>query len=262
MTVSIDLSGQTAIVTGAGRGIGREIAKRYAEAGANIVAVARTESEIEATAASAQSFGVDAIAVSTDLAEVSDIDNLIEKTVEEFDTPHILVNNAAANLANPPLDQSIEEIDTMIDVNFRGLFLLAQRFAQEARDADINAGRIINISSIGARLGIPVMATYGATKGGVNALTRALAADLASDNVTVNSISPGLTRSERVENIIEEKGRDNDIYDLDQIPIGRVADPQEIADVCLFVASSLSRYMTGEDILVDGGVCLTARMYK
>lgn len=262
MAVSIDLSGRTAIVTGAGRGIGREVAKRYAEAGANVVAAARTESEIKATASSAESYGVNAIAVPTDLEVVSDIDNLIEQTVEEFGVPDILVNNAAANLSGLPLDYSVEEVDTMIDVNLRGLFLLAQRFAQEARNSDLGSGRIINVSSIGARLGIPVMTMYGATKGGVNALTKGLAADLAPDSITVNSVSPGLTRSERVESILEEKGRNNDVYDLDRIPLGRLADPKEIANVCLFVASDLSDYMTGEDILVDGGVCFTAGLYK
>jgi NAD(P)-dependent dehydrogenase (short-subunit alcohol dehydrogenase family) len=261
VTREIDLHNRTAIITGAGRGIGREIARAYAEAGANVVVAARTESEIEATAeAVTDQYDVRSLAVPTDLRNVADIEALVAETVEEFGAPEILVNNAGANLSNRSLDQTLEELDTMINVNFRAPFLLSQRFGETFRESTNDAGSIINVASVSGHLGKDFTTVYGGTKAGLYGLTRGLAAGLSKYDIRVNSISPGTTRVERIEKRIEEWGED--MYDLDQIPLGRLADPEEVADAALYLASDLSSYVTGTDLVVDGGICFTAGLYE
>ncbi|PCR88856.1 SDR family NAD(P)-dependent oxidoreductase [Natrinema ejinorense] len=260
MTVEIDLSGQTAIVTGAGRGIGETIATTFARAGADVVAVARTQSEIEETVERVEEYGVDGMAVQTDLRNVDEIDSLMDTVLEEWGTPEILINNAALNLTSPPLDQSLEEVDAMLDVNVRGLFLLSQRFGQAFRESDREQGRIINISSLTSKLGVSQMTLYSGTNGGVNSITRGLAAELADDGVTVNAVIPGLIEIDRIADLIERKG--DEIYALDRVPLGKLGEARHIADACLFFASDLSEYITGEQLKVDGGVGFTAGLYK
>jgi len=260
MPIDIDLSGQTAIVTGAGRGIGETIATTFARAGADVVAAARTESEIVDTVERIEAHSVDGMAVPTDLRSVDDIDALIDRVVEEWGTPETLVNNAAQNLTSPPLEQSLDEIDEMLDVNVRGLFLLSQRFGQEFRESDLDHGRVINISSLTSKLGVSQMTLYSGTNASVNTITRGLAAELAEDGVTVNAVIPGLIEIDRIADLIERKG--DKIYDLDRVPLGRLGEAHHIADACVFFASDLSEYITGEELIVDGGVNITAGLYK
>lgn len=258
MAVELDLSGKTAVVTGAGRGIGEVVATRFAEAGADVVAAARTTGEIEATVEDVEALGSSGLAVPTDLGEPAEVDALVEAVDETFGAPDILVNNAAANLAGDPLDQSLDDVNTMVDVNLRGLFLLSQRVANAMLDADLEAGRILNVASVAGHLGIPAMTVYSGTKSGVYGITRGLAAELAPHGITVNSVSPGMIRVARIEQLMAEKG---ELYDLDRIPVGRLGEPGEIADACVFLASDRADYVTGVDFRVDGGVTITAGLY-
>ena len=253
---NLSLEGKTAIVTGAGRGIGEGIANTFAEHGANIVAAARTESEIEETVESVEAHGVEGLAVPTDLQSVSDIDNLMARTVDRFGTPDILVNNAGLNIVGPPLEHTVEEVDTMLDVNLRGLFLLSQKFGQQFRESPCEYGRVINISSVSAIIGVSAMTLYGGTNAGIYGITKGLAAEIGQDGVTVNSVTPGLTRVERIDRIIEEKG--DELYNLDRLPLDRLGQPEDVANACLFLASDMAGYIHGTDILVDGGVSFTA----
>ena len=262
MALDIDLTGRTAIVTGAGRGIGRVICSTFAEAGADVVAAARSADEIEAAVDEVEDrFGVEALAVPTDLREADDIAGLVEAAVDRFGTPEILINNAGANLTGPPLEHTLEEIDTMLDVNLRGLFVLSQHFGRAFRADPADVGRIVNVSSISAQIGVPAMTLYGGTKSGIYGVTRGLAAELAADGVTVNSVTPGLTRVGRVDDLLASAAA-ADIYDLDRVPLGRLGLPSDVATACAFLASDLAGYITGEDVRVDGGVGFTAGLYR
>lgn len=256
--MELDLSGRTALVTGAGRGIGEQIAITFAEAGADLVLAARTESELEDTAASAEAHGVEAAVAPTDLQNEDEIDALFDHARETVGTPDVLVNNAGANLANDPSDQTVEEVDTMLSVNLRAAFTLSQRFAEAVIDSSTESARIISISSVVAHVGVPAMSVYGATKAGLNGLTRGLATWLSPHGITVNTVSPGMTRVERIEKLMDEK---REIYELDRIPAKRLADPEDVAATCAFLASDHASYITGEDIRVDGGVGITAGLY-
>lgn len=260
MALSIDLSDSTTIVTGAGRGIGRTIATRFAEAGSTVVAAARTESEIAETVDLVEERGSDGLAVRTDLTDVADIDGLVDTTVDAFGPPDVLINNAGANISGPPLEHTVEELDTMWAVNLRGLFVLSQRFARTFRNSSLDSGRIVNIASVAAHVGVPAMTAYGGTKSGLFGITQGLAAELADDGITVNSISPGLISVERTEKVIAEHG--DALFDFDRIPVGRIGEPADVANACAFLASDLASYVTGEDLLVDGGVEFTAGLYK
>lgn len=257
--MEIDLSEQTAIVTGAGRGIGETIATRFASAGADVVVAARTESELDSTVERIEEQGRRGLAIPTDLRDEAAVDALVTEATEEFGTPTILVNNAAANLAGDPIEQSVADVDTMLEVNLRGLYVLSQQFASQFIESDAEDGRIVNVSSIVGHLGVPAMTLYGGTKAGVHGITRGLATRLAPHGITVNSVSPGMTRVDRIERLMDEKA---DIYDLDRIPLGRLGDPADVANACAFLASPLAGYVTGEDIRVDGGVTITAGLYR
>lgn len=258
--MQLDLSGRTAIVTGAGRGIGEVIALTFAEAGATVVAAARTESQIVETVDTIRDRGGDGLAVPTDLGDLEDIERLVERSTAHFGPPDILVNNAALNLVGDPLEYDPESVDAMTRVNYRGTLFLTQAFARRFRESDRADGRVVNISSVAAVHGIRGMAAYGGTKAGVNGLTKNLAAELAPLGITVNGVSPGLTEVDRITELIEEKG--DELYDLDRIPLDRLCAPEDIANACLYFASSMGSYVTGQILTVDGGVSFTAGLYR
>lgn len=257
--MQLDHTGKTVIVTGAGRGIGREIAHRFADAGANVVAAARTESEIRETVDEVEHRGTDGLAVPTDLRDPDDIVSLVDATVDRFGTPDVLVNNAAVHVAGDPLSRSVEDVDAMLGVNLRGVFLLSQAFANAVIDGGGSGGSIVNVSSIVGHLSVPAMTVYCGTKAGVYGLTRGLAGELGPHGITVNSVSPGLTRVERIERLLEEKG---ELYEIDAIPLGRLGEPADIANACLFLTSDLASYVTAVDLPVDGGAVRTATLYR
>lgn len=253
--MAIDLSGHTAIVTGAGRGIGEHISLALAEAGADVVAAARTESELKDTIDQVEDHGVDGLVAPMDLRNYDEIKALVDLTCEEMGTPTILVNNAGANLPNKPAEQPLEDVDTMMDVNFRATYLLSVEFGETFRNSDAEGGRIINIGSVRAHNGVPTMIVYSGTKAGIYGLMRGLAVEYAPD-ITVNTVTPPTTRIERIEKMLKE--RDDYNPHFEDIPFGRPAMPQEVADTVVCVASDYMRFVTGESIRVDGGANLVA----
>lgn len=258
----IDLSGRTAIVTGASYGLGRATALRLAEAGANIVGAARSVDDLSAMIEEAETeYGVDGLAVETDMADLDNLERLMSTVVDEFGTPHILVNNAGTFFATPPLEQPMDEIDTMIDVNLRGLLRLSQLFGREFRDSDFDeGGRMINIASNTFHVAVPVWMGYSATKGAVMSATRTFALEMVGYGMTVNTVTPGTIRTPGVERDIEEQG--DVLYDWDGNPMGELGEPIDIANACLFLASDLASYVNGAEIIVDGGVTITSSWYK
>jgi NAD(P)-dependent dehydrogenase (short-subunit alcohol dehydrogenase family) len=258
--MDIDLSDETAFVTGGGRGIGRAIADRFAQAGADVAVVARTETELDEVVETVESHGPTGLAVEADLREESAIERAVDETIDTLGVPTVLVNNAGVFLASPPDEQPTDEIDHMLELNVRAPLLLARRICRELVSSNAERGRVINISSNVAETAVPLWTAYGSTKSGVNGMTRGLALAFAEEGITVNSVSPGTTRTPAVESDIEEIG--DQLYDFDRHPMGRIGEPEEVADVCLFLASDLARYVTGENITVDGGVSITSGFYK
>jgi NAD(P)-dependent dehydrogenase (short-subunit alcohol dehydrogenase family) len=260
MTVEIDLSGRRAVVTGGGRGIGRAVAVALAEAGADVTVAARTASELDRTVAEIEAHGVDGRSVVADLATDEGLDRLASEAIETERPPDVLVNNAGVFLTASPIDQPVAEIDRMLQLNLRAALLLARRFAATFRASDHDSGRVVNVASNVTRTAVPEWTAYGATKTGLVGVTEGLALELAGDGLTVNSVSPGTTRTPAVEQAIEEFG--DQLYDFDRLPTGRIAEPEDVAGVVLFLASDLAGYVTGEDVAVDGGVNVTSGFYK
>jgi NAD(P)-dependent dehydrogenase (short-subunit alcohol dehydrogenase family) len=254
-----ELSHRTALVTGAGRGIGRAVAERFGEAGATVVAVARTEADVVDAAGAVDSAGGTGVPMTVDVSDPDAIDACYDDVVAEVGAPDVLVNNAGLFLAASPLDQSLDDVDAMLNLNVRGLFYLTQRFGREYRNAGHDSGRVVNVASNVASVAVPSWTLYGATKAAVLALTRGFALELADDGVTVNAVSPGTTRTPAVETVLDSTG--DDLYDFDRHPT-RIAEPEDVAEVCLFLASDAAEHVTGEEVVADGGVSITSGFYR
>jgi NAD(P)-dependent dehydrogenase (short-subunit alcohol dehydrogenase family) len=266
---SLSLEGKVAIVTGAGgvRGIGRATALTFAEAGANVavcdISATGETFDLEGTANEIRKLGRQAIAVQADLSKDADVDNLVSKTVKKFGTIDVLANVAGMSIHVPFLETTREIYDKAMDANLRTEFLCCQKVAKVMVEHE--SGTIINWISLSAyKTGHAYV--YGMAKIGATALTAWAANELAKYNIRVNGISPGLVRTdlgphgihtvhrnapppdEKLEHPMDAMGRN--------LPLGRICEPQEIADVALFLATDASRMITGQIIIVDGGAMI------
>ena len=244
-----DLSGEVAVITGAGRGIGKGIAESFVQAGANVVVAARRSDEIEAVAQQLTEAGGEALAVTTDVTVEADLDNLAQQCVDRFGKLSIWVNNAGGSpMRMPAAELPREEWHNTLAVNLTSVYegtLVAARY--------MDTGSVINITS-GAGTGpVPGSAHYGAAKAGVNSLTWTLAAELAP-NIRVNAVAPGAIPTEVM---LKAVGKTED--QLDEllaewnIPLGRLGTPQDIGAACVYLASQASSWVSGEIIRVGGG---------
>lgn len=250
MTIpSLSLEGKVAIVTGGSRGIGRVIALGFAEAGANVVVCSRTLTDLEKVAEEIEALGRRSLAVETNIAVKSEVDNLVEKTLEKFGTIDILVNNAAMNIMRPLTELREDGWDKVMNVGLKGYYLCSQAVAKVMIEK--NSGNIINISSGAAVKAAPMLGAYSISKAGVVMLTQLLATDLARYNIRVNAIGPGMVKT----GFSQPMWGNPDMLKVmeSQIPLGRLAEPEEIMAVALFLASDASSYITGQTIYVDGG---------
>ncbi|MGG4220755.1 3-oxoacyl-[acyl-carrier-protein] reductase [Paenibacillus jamilae] len=247
--MSKPLSGKTALVTGASRGIGRSIALALAEAGAN-VAVNYAGSEAAATevAELIRAKGVEAITVQANVGRAEEADQLIKDVIGAWGKIDILVNNAGITRDNLIMRMKEEEFDQVIETNLKGVFNCLKAATRPMMKQ--RAGRIINISSVVGVLGNAGQANYVAAKAGVIGLTKSSARELASRGITVNCVAPGFIDTEMTQ-VLADDVRDNM---LSGIPLARLGRPEEIADVVLFLASDASSYMTGQTLHVDGGM--------
>jgi NAD(P)-dependent dehydrogenase (short-subunit alcohol dehydrogenase family) len=246
-----DLSGKTAIVTGGGKGVGRQLAQGLAEAGANIVVCARKPDRCEEAAAELEQLGVRALGLGCDVRDPEQVQAVVERTTAAFGGVDILVNNAGTVWGASPEDTPLDGWQKVIDVNLTGVFL----FSQAAGRVMIGAGggAIVNIASVaGLRSGPPEIMNaiaYNATKGGVIAFTRDLAGKWAQHGIRVNAIAPGWFPSDMANFVINQHGDDL----LRHIPLGRFGGPEDLKGVVVFLASDASAFVTAHTLVVDGG---------
>ena len=259
----LDLTGKRAIVTGGAQGIGEAIAFRLAEAGASVMIADIDLDAAKATVEGIRAEGGTAEAIAADASSAWDAQKVVRATVDAFGGVDILVNNAGIFPLVPVLNVSEDLWDKVIDINLKGAFLYSKA-AAEVMAKDGQGGRIINLASIDALHPNGMGTHYNASKGGVLMLTKAMALELAPYRIQVNSVSPGgiaTPGSEKARQALTKTMgmSEEDILQgwMQRVPLGRMGEPDEIARVVLFLASRAADYITGENILVDGGYLLT-----
>ena len=241
------LQGKVAIVTGAARGIGVAIARGFVAEGARVVLADWLADEVRAEAGK---LGADAFAVPTDVGNAAEVRRVVAATVERFGRLDVMVANAAVQAEIPFLDLSEEEFDRVVRVNLKGTFLCGQTAARHMVETGTR-GAIINLSSVNAVVAHPVLVHYAATKGGVAMLTKGMAVALAPHGIRVNAIGPGTVNTPINANFFSMPGMIDRF--LMRTPLGRIAEPDEIARVAVFLASDDASYVTGTTIYADGG---------
>ena len=248
-----DISGKTAIVTGGNSGIGFSTAKGLAGAGATVIIANRRAAEGQRAAESLKKEGLNAMAIPTDVSSKSSVAALVSKVISDFGKIDILVNNAGVIVRKPAEEISEEEWDYIMNTNLRGLFFCCQLVGREMIRR--KKGKIINISSVIAQLVQPRRSAYAASKAGVSHLTRALAFEWGKHNINVNAIGPGVTVTELNRKYFEEHSEELQEF-ADATAKGRVAYPEDYVGAAIFLASDASDYVTGQTLIVDGGVTL------
>lgn len=243
------LEGKVVMVTGANRGLGRAIAEACAASGADIVLGARNRAEAAKVAEECRALGHRAYAAALELTEVTSINSFVAEAVAEMGRIDVLVNNAGITIVKPAIDLTEDEFDAVSDINFKGAFFTATAVARSMIEKKVR-GAIINISSQVGHVGAPLRAVYAGSKGALNQLTKTLAGEWAPHDITVNGVSPTFTRSA----MLEQAMQNPDFRKMvERVPLGRPAEPDEIASAVLYLASDAARMVTGHTILVDGG---------
>ncbi len=246
--MSADFSDKTAIVTGSGTGIGAAIARRLAAGGANVIVADKDEASAQSVCAEITAAGGKAATCKVDIRFPDQVQAMIETARSQFGPAHILINNAGVGAQKHFLDTPLETLQTMLEVNVVGTFLCAQAAAREM--IKLGGGRIVNFSSHSGRLGSSGRAAYAAAKGGIIAMTRVMAVDLAEHGITVNAVAPGpidvpRSRGQHTSERREAWHR--------MVPLGRYGEPDEVAAVAVFLASDDASFISGQTISVDGG---------
>lgn len=247
-----DISGKNAIVTGAGRGLGKEMATSLAEAGANIVVAEKDGEMAEKSAQEIGEMGTTAFSIQTDVTEEDQVKSMIWEAENRLGEIDILVNNAGVVNNAPAEEMTLEEWEKVVNVNMTGVFLCSKHVGKHM--IENGGGNIINISSMSALVvNVPQpQISYNSSKAGVIMITKSLASEWAEHGIRVNAIAPGYMRTDLVDEVLEEDPEMEETW-ISNTPMGRLGRPEELGGVVVFLASEASSYMTGEVVVFDGG---------
>jgi 3-oxoacyl-[acyl-carrier protein] reductase len=249
--MKLDLSGRVALVTGASRGIGRAIASTLAQAGATVVVNYREQqSAAEEAVEAIQASSGTALAVQADISDSADVERLLKTTLDTYGHIDILVNNAGIARDGLLLRMKEEDFDAVVQTNLRGAYLCTRAALRPMMKQ--RSGRIINVTSVVGLLGNPGQANYAAAKAGLIGFTRSVAREVASRNITVNAVAPGFIVTEMTGKLDEAAQQ----AVLGTIPLQRLGQPQDVANLACFLASDMAEYITGQTLSVDGGMAM------
>ena len=247
----MELTERVAIVTGGGRGIGRAIALKLAEAGATVIINDVGDSEpAEGVAEEIRKMGRESLVVLADVSQSTEVASLVSNTVEKYGKIDILVNNAGITRDQLIMRMSDDEWDKVLGINLKGVFLCSKAVLRPMMKQ--RWGRIISISSIVGLIGNPGQANYASAKAGIIGLTRTIAKEVASRGITANAIAPGFIDTPMTQQLPEERKQEL----MNQVPLGFLGTPRDVAEVVAFLASEEARYITGQVVTVDGGISL------
>jgi NAD(P)-dependent dehydrogenase (short-subunit alcohol dehydrogenase family) len=250
MNPLFDLTGQVALVTGTSRGLGQYFGRALARAGADLIVTSRRKDDLLPFIAEVEALGRQAIPLELDVRDQQSIQAMAAAAEASFGRIDILVNNAGCNVRKPAFDVTWEDWNLILDTNLRGSFFVAQQIAR--RMASRGYGRIVNIGSVTSVFGYAGLAPYGASRGGIRQLTMSLADDWGKHGITVNCLAPGWF--ETAQNKVMYENKEWVDYLIDRIPLKRPGAANDLDGAIVFLASEGSRYITGQTLLVDGGI--------
>lgn len=251
MSISLDLTGKTALITGAGRGIGRDIARKLSQMGANIVINdIAASTDADAAAEELNQAGGNAVCLKGDVRNFEEIEKIMQNTLDKFGRIDILVNNAGITKDGLLMRMSESDWDDVLEINLKGAFHMIKAASRPMMKQ--KSGTIINVASIVGVMGNPGQANYVSSKAGLIGLTKTVAKELSSRGITCNAIAPGFIKSAMTDKLTDAVKQEY----YKAIPLGRFGETEDVANVVAFLASDLAKYITGQVIHIDGGLVM------